>query len=84
MSSLLETAPNYFAIAQDAETLNEESQRHCAVALQGNIKGELQHVTIDTGYLMGPIRIQMTVSLYPEGKRHGARDRGQLERGSGI
>lgn len=65
-SSLLETA-NYFAIAQDAETLNEESQRHCAVALQGNIKGELQHVTIDTGYLMGPIRIQMTVSLYPEG-----------------
>ena len=65
-SSLLETA-NYFAIAQDAETLNEESQRHCAVALHGNLKGELQHVTIDTGYLMGPIRIQMTVSLYPEG-----------------
>ena len=24
-------------------------------------------MTIDTGYLMGPIRIQMTVSLYPEG-----------------
>ena len=63
---LLETA-NYFAIPLDAETLDEESQRHCAVALYGNPKGKLQYVTVDTGYLMGPIRIQMTVSLYPEG-----------------
>ena len=65
-AGLLETA-NYSAIPQDAETLNEESRRHCAVALYANPKGELQHVTVDTGYLMGPIRIQMTVSLYPEG-----------------
>lgn len=66
LTGLLETA-NYSAIAQNAESLDEESRRHCAVALRGNAEGELQHLTVDTGYLMGEIRIQMTVSLYPEG-----------------
>ena len=47
------------------------------------LKASLQHVTIDTGYLMGPIRIQMTVSLYPEGSGMEP-GQGQLERGSGI
>lgn len=65
-AELLETA-NYAAIPRDAETLDENSRRHCAVTLNGTAAGELQSVQVDAGYLMGEIRIQMSVALYPEG-----------------
>ena len=54
-------------IESDAETLDENSRRHCAVTLNGSATGELQSVQVDAGYLMGEIRIQMSVYLYPEG-----------------
>ena len=65
-AELLEMA-NYAAIPRDAETLDENSRRHCAVTLNGSATGELQSVQVDAGYLMGEIRIQMSVYLYPEG-----------------
>lgn len=65
-AELLEMA-NYAAIPRDAETLNENRRRHCAVTLNGNAAGELQSVQAETGYLLGEIRIQMSVYLYPEG-----------------
>ena len=49
-AELLEMA-NYAAIPRDAETLDENSRRHCAVTLNGSATGELQ----------------MSVYLYPEG-----------------
>ena len=58
---------NYAAIPRDAETLDENSRRHCAVTLNGSATGELQSVQVDAGYSMGEIRIQMSVYLYPEG-----------------
>ena len=65
-AELLEMA-NYAAIPRDAETLDENRRRHCAVTLNGSATGELQSVQVDAGYLMGEIRIQMSVYLYPEG-----------------
>lgn len=65
-AELLEMA-NYAAIPRDAETLDENRRRHCAVTLNGNAAGELQSVQAETGYLLGEIRIQMSVYLYPEG-----------------
>ena len=63
------TTANYAAIPRDAETLDEDSRRHCAVTLNGTAAGELQSVHVDSGYLMDGIRIQMSVYLYPEGSR---------------
>ena len=60
-AELLEMA-NYAAIP-----LDENSRRHCAVTLNGSATGELQSVQVDAGYLIGEIRIQMSVYLYPEG-----------------
>lgn len=65
-SDLLEPA-NYAAIPRDAETLDENRRRHCAVTLNGSAAGELQSVQAEAGYLLGEIRIQMSVYLYPEG-----------------
>lgn len=65
-AELLEMA-NYAAIPRDAETLDENRRRHCAVTLNGSATGELQSVQVDAGYLIGEIRIQMSVYLYPEG-----------------
>lgn len=60
---------NYFALSQDAETLDERSRRHCAVTLNGDAAGNLQSVLVDAGYLMGQTRIHLSISLYPEGSR---------------